>query len=326
MPIENRNRAKKLLVPLAFCACLMPAISSGFALLLGILITSVFGNPYQGQTKKLTKPMLAWSIVGLGAGVNLMMILKAGAEGVLFTVVSLALTLALGYWLGRNVFKNSREMSALISVGTAICGGSAIAAVSSAIRAKDDSVSVSMGVVFILNAIALFLFPHLGHAIGLTQDQFGFWAALAIHDTSSVVGSTMQYGDRALEVGTTVKLVRALWIVPVTLFFARFFSSELSAADRGQAMKAGKPSFPWFILGFVAASALVTAMPILQPAGHWVEWLAKRTLVGTLFLIGTGLSIETLKRVGVNSLLHGVVLWILVAGASLIATMQMLKS
>lgn len=309
--LKTRAGWGSLLTPACFLISLHPAISSGIALLMGVVLALVVGNPYLAKTRKLTKPMLAYSIVGLGAGINLLLVLKAGLDGIAFTLVSLSLTLFVGLWIGR-LFKTSREMSALINVGTAICGGSAIAAVSSVIRAKDESTSVSLGVVFILNAIALFIFPPLGHLFGLSENQFGIWGALAIHDTSSVVGATMQYGSHALEIGTTVKLVRALWIIPVSLLFARFFVHE-TEPQTPQA----KPVFPWFIFGFVAMSALVTYFTDLQPLGHQVEWLARRTLVATLFLIGSGLTLATLKKVGMKTLLHGVTLWLIVGSASL---------
>lgn len=300
----------KILIPAGFVVSLFPFMSSGSSLFLGVLLAMIAGNPYIDKTRKLTKPMLAWSIVGLGAGVNLMIVVKAGMEGFVFTCISLAATLLAGFWIGK-LFKTSREMSALINVGTAICGGSAIAAVSSVIRAKDETISVSLGVVFILNAIALFIFPPIGHFVGLSQEQFGLWGALAIHDTSSVVGATMQYGERALEVGTTVKLVRALWIIPVSLLFAKFFIHKEESASVPR-------QYPWFIGGFVIMSAIVTSIETLQPLGDQIEWLAKRALVGTLFLIGSGLTLDALKKVGLKTLLHGVTLWVLIASCSLI--------
>jgi uncharacterized integral membrane protein (TIGR00698 family) len=311
---KSRESWGRILTPLGFLISLYPATSSGIALFSGVVLALTLGNPYLSKTRMLTKPMLAWSIVGLGAGVNLAMVLKAGLDGLLFTFVSLSVTLFVGYWIGR-VFKTSREMSALINVGTAICGGSAIAAVSSVIRAKDESISVALGVVFILNAIALFIFPGLGHLFNLSQEQFGLWGALAIHDTSSVVGATMQYGERALEIGTTVKLVRALWIIPVSLLFARFFTQDTEV--KSQSAQAPR-QYPWFIGGFVLMSALVTSFEFLQPYGHQIEWLAKRCLVATLYLIGSGLTGATLKKVGLKTLLHGMSLWILVATSSLI--------
>lgn len=306
----------QILIPIGAILSLFPFISSGIALFLGVAIAITVGNPFINKTRKLTKPMLAWAIVGLGAGVNLMMVLKAGYDGLLFTFLSLSATLFIGFWVGK-LFKTSREMSALINVGTAICGGSAIAAVSSVIKAKDEDISVSLGVVFILNAVALFIFPQIGHFFGLTQEQFGLWGALAIHDTSSVVGATMQYGDRALEIGTTVKLVRALWIIPISLMFAKFFIIEKSPSD-----KPAPRQYPWFIGGFIIMSALVTFIEVLQPVGHQIEWIAKRALVATLFLIGSGLTLSTLKKVGLKTLLHGVVLWVIVAGTSLLIILK----
>ncbi|MBX3034644.1 MAG: putative sulfate exporter family transporter, partial [Bdellovibrionaceae bacterium] len=263
----------------------------------------------------LTKPMLAWSIVGLGAGVNLMTVVAAGIDGIFLTAVSLGLTVLIGVFIGRWL-RNSKEISTLITVGTAICGGSAIAAVSSVIRAKDESISVSLGVVFILNAVALFVFPVLGHLFGLSEEQFGLWSALAIHDTSSVVGATMQYGQHSLAIGTTVKLVRALWIIPVALLFAKFYAPEEETAP-GQPKASSLRNFPWFIAGFVLMSALVTAFADLQAYGHQVESLAKRFLVATLYLIGCGLTLKTLKEVGLKTFLQGLILWVLVASVSL---------
>lgn len=315
--ISSRKSWGQFLIPAGFLLSLFPIMSSGSALFLGVIIALVVGNPHIEKTRRMTKPMLAWSIVGLGAGVNLFMVLKAGFDGIAFTLISLSATLFLGYWVGK-LFKTSREMSALINVGTAICGGSAIAAVSSVIRAKDESISISLGVVFILNAIALLIFPQMGHFFGLTQEQFGLWGALAIHDTSSVVGATMQYGERALEIGTTVKLVRAMWIIPVSLLFAKFFVKD----EQSTHQKTMPRQHPWFIGGFVAMSALVTVFEVLQPMGHQIEWLAKRALVATLFLIGSGLTLGTLQKVGLKTLLHGVFLWIIVASASLLVILR----
>lgn len=301
----------RLVVPLGFLISLYPGASSAFALLLGVAIALAFGNPYITQTRKLAKPMLAWSIMGLGAGVNLLVVLKTGFDGIAFTMVSLSLTLLIGTMFGRWL-KIDRETSALINVGTAICGGSAIAAVSSSIRAKDESTTVALGVVFILNAVGLIIFPPLGHFFNLTEQQFGLWGALAIHDTSSVIGATLQYGAHALEVGTTVKLVRALWIIPIAILFAKFFHKE--DVDTEKKVPA---QYPWFIGGFVLMSAIVTWLPQLQTIGHQVEWVAKRALVATLFLIGSGLTLATLKKVGMKALVQGVALWIIVASVSL---------
>ncbi len=301
---------KRALIPLGFLISLHPFVSSAVALAMGVFISLLFGNPYISQTRKFSKKFLAYSIVGLGAGVNLMLVLKTGLNGILFTFFSLSLTLLIGYFMAR-CFKLDRETSTLINVGTAICGGSAIAAVSTAIRAKDESISIALGIVFILNAVALFVFPQLGHLLGLSENQFGLWSALAIHDTSSVVGASMQYGPHALEIATTVKLVRALWIIPVTLFFTKLFSKK---TDQKKSVQ-----YPWFIGGFVLVSAIVTFFPELQNFGHQIEWIAKRFLVATLFLIGTGLTLESLKKVGAPALFHGVCLWVLVATGSLFA-------
>ena len=302
----------RVLIPLGFFAALLPVTTSAMALLLGVFLALVVGNPYIAKTRKLTRPMLAWSIVGLGAGVNLLVVLKAGLDGIFFTLLSLTATLLVGMYLGRWL-KINRETSVLLNVGTAICGGSAIAAVSSAIRAKDESTAVALGIVFILNALGLLIFPSLGHWFQLSQHQFGMWSALAIHDTSSVVGAAMQYGPQALEVGTTVKLVRALWIIPVSILFAKYFRKETGASEVKQATQ-----YPWFIGGFLLMSALVTWVEVLQPLGHQIEWLAKRALVATIFLIGSGLTLATLQKVGIKALVHGVVLWILVASTSLV--------
>jgi uncharacterized integral membrane protein (TIGR00698 family) len=309
----SRDAWGALLIPLGFLLCLTPFFNSGAALFLGVTLALLVGNPYHVVTRKLTKPMLAGSVVGLGAGVNLFFILKAGVDGFFFTLVSLSLTLLVGFFIGL-LLKTPRELSALINVGTAICGGSAIAAVATVIDAKDESISVSLGVVFILNALALFLFPPIGHLLGLSQEQFGLWGALSIHDTSSVVGATMQYGQKALEVGTTVKLVRALWIIPVSILFLKFFVNK----NNNETQDRRPNQYPWFILGFLMMSAVVTGFEVLQPLGHQIEWVAKRILVSTLFLIGTGLTVVTLKRVRLKTMLHGFSLWIFVAVASLV--------
>jgi uncharacterized integral membrane protein (TIGR00698 family) len=303
------------ILPLGLIFAISPWASSATALLLGVFIVLLFGNPYIARTRKLTRPLLSNSIIGLGAGVNLMVVAKAGLDGILFTAVALSATLLVGWLLGR-LLKTDPETSLLINVGTAICGGSAIAAVSSAIRAQDHDTSVSLAVVFVLNACALIIFPPLGHHFLLTEGQFGLWSALAIHDTSSVVGATMQYGNHALEVGTTVKLVRALWIIPVTLIIAKIYAKKNSGKD-------GRPTqYPWFILGFLLMSALVTWVPQLGSAGHFIELIAKRALIVTLFLIGAGLTRATLQKVGFRPLVQGVVLWFIVASCNLIVVMH----
>lgn len=305
----------RILIPLGLLLSLYPGMTSAMALSLGVVIAVLFGNPYLSMTRMWTKPLLAWSIVGLGAGVNLLVVLQAGINGFVFTLISLTLTLLIGTLIGK-VFKTNPETSTLINVGTAICGGSAIAAVSSVIKAKDESISVSLGIVFILNAVALIIFPYLGHYFHLSETQFGLWAAIAIHDTSSVVGATMQYGAHALEIGTTVKLVRALWIIPISILAAKFLVKHEDILTPKP-----KTQYPWFIGGFVIMSALATWVEFLKPYATNVEWIAKRGLVATLFLIGSGLTLTTIKKVGAKAFAHGVLLWVLVGIGSLVAVM-----
>ena len=297
--------------PVAALLCLTPWVSSGLALLLGVTIALVFGNPFRVITQKWTHTLLAFSVIGLGAGMNLNVIGKVGLQGIAFTVTGIGSALLLGTLIGKWL-KTAPDTSLLITVGTAICGGSAIAAVAPVIRAKNNEVSVALGIIFILNGLALFTFPSIGHYFSLTESQFGLWSALAIHDTSSVVGATLQYGPHALEVGTTVKLARALWIVP--LAFAIGVIRKRARKEQGTESKVRKP---WFILGFLVAAAIVTFFPSLQTAGHQIEMIAKHLLVLTLFLIGSHLTRETIKSVGVKPFIQGILLWVVMASASL---------
>jgi uncharacterized integral membrane protein (TIGR00698 family) len=306
--------AAKIAVPLFAMACLTPWVSAWAALLLGIALAVSLGNPYAHVTTKYTNKLLQYSVVGLGAGMNLIVVASVGAHGIGYTVIGISCTLFFGFIFAR-LLKLDRETGVLISVGTAIFGGSAIAAVAPTIKAKSQSISVALGTVFMLNAVALVIFPPLGHWLGLTEKQFGLWAALAIHDTSSVVGATLQYGNEALQIGTTVKLARALWIVPVTIACGFLFA-------RGDKGTAGKAKRPWFILGFVIAAAIVTWIPAARAPGHWVEAVAKRTLVLTLFCIGANLTPATLKSVGVKPFLLGIALWILAATGTLTAVLM----
>jgi uncharacterized integral membrane protein (TIGR00698 family) len=305
----------RFLVPILALACLLPMVPSWAALLAGAALSLTLGNPWAARTKALTPQLLSLSVVGLGAGMNLVAVAKAGLAGFAYTAAGLALALGLGLLIGRAL-KVARDTSVLLSVGTAICGGSAIAAVAPVIRAQDEEVSMALATVFLLNATALVLFPLVGHALHLGERPFGLWAALAIHDTSSVVGASSGYGPEALLVATTTKLARALWIVPVAfgtgLLYARL---HLFEGEAGHA----KAKRPWFILGFLLMAALVTFVPALKPAGALVNAAAKRTLVVTLFLLGCGLSREALKRVGPRPFLQGVLLWIAVAAGSLAA-------
>lgn len=314
-------RLGKILIPLFGLLCLTPWISSAVALGCGIALALTIGNPYVDRTRKLTPRLLSLSVIGLGAGMNLMVVGRVGLQGIAYTMIGIVSTLLLGTVIGRSL-KTENEVSVLVSSGTAICGGSAIAAVAPAIRAKSHQVSVALGIVFLLNASALFLFPWIGHYLHLTEEQFGLWAALAIHDTSSVVGATLQYGPKALEIGTTVKLARALWIIPMTFIIGSLFdrvSNKKRSADSGPQ---SKPKRPWFIFGFLAAAAIVTWVPALQPAGHLVEQIARKVLVLTLFLIGASLSREALKAVGVKPLIQGFALWVLVGSGTLIAILE----
>ncbi len=310
-PPDSSSAPVRLAFVAVALATFAPAVSPGVALMLGIAVALAIGNPFARMTGRVVAPMLQLSVVGLGAGMNLSEVARAGAHGFAYTVVGITLTVAIGMMLGA-VIRTRRDTSLLVTVGTAICGGSAIAAVAPVIRAKSDEVSVALATVFFLNAIALFIFPWIGHHAGLSQVQFGVWSALAIHDTSSVVGAAMQYGARALEVATTIKLTRALWIVPVTLAIGAVW-------NRGKSEPATRAKRPWFILGFLAAAAVVTWIPGLKPAGHVVFAGAQRVLVVTLFLIGSGLSRDALRMVGKRPLVQGFLLWIAMGSGTLAA-------
>ena len=276
-------------------------------LFLGLLFALVCGQPYPAFNKKMSKMLLQYSVVGLGFGMNIEASLASGVQGMAFTIVSVFGTLALGWLLGRKLLKVDRNTSYLVSSGTAICGGSAIAAVGPVIKAKDYEMSVALGTVFILNAIALFIFPPLGRALGLNDVQFGTWAAIAIHDTSSVVGAGAAYSETALEVATTIKLTRALWIIPVTLFTAFIFRTD-----------GKKVTIPWFILWFIVAMVVNTYLLDSVPqVGKAVNGIARKCLTLTMFFIGASLSVGTLKQVGVRPLLQGVILWMLVSAVTL---------
>ena len=270
------------------------------------------GHPFPAKTSKLTKSLLQTSVVGLGFGMNLQKVVEAGRTGIVFTIVTIAGTLLLGFLLGRAM-KMSASTSHLISSGTAICGGSAIAAVGPVLGASDEEMSVSLGTVFILNSIALFLFPPLGAYFHLTQTQFGVWSAIAIHDTSSVVGAAAKFGAEALQVATTVKLTRALWIVPLTLGTALAFRR-----------KSAKVAIPWFILYFLLASVLRTYVPAPNALWETLVYLARIGLTVTLFLIGAALSRRALASVGARPLILGVVLWIAISAVSLWAVLATL--
>jgi len=303
-----------VVIPLLAVASLHPAVPGWAALLTGIALALTAGNPHVARIRSLTPHLLAASVVGLGAGMNLVEVAKVGLAGFEYTMVGIVATLALGLWIGRR-FGVADDASALIAVGTAICGGSAIAAAAPAIRARDESTSIALATVFVLNAAALLVFPAVGHALALPEHAFGLWSALAIHDTSSVVGAAASYGRDAELVATTTKLARALWIVPVTLVIG-----ALAARRGGRGQAAGRPKArrPWFVLGFLAAAALVTFVPASAAPGALVAAAARRSLVLTLFLIGTGISRGALRRIGPRPLVQGVVLWLVVASVTLL--------
>ena len=326
--------------------CLSPWGSPPVALALGLALAFTIGNPFPQLEGKFTKYLLQASVVLLGFGMDLGSVYRAGKQGILFTIATICGTLLLGYFVGKLLGVASRT-STLISAGTAICGGSAIGAVGPAINAEADEMSVSLGTVFVLNSVALFLFPVIGHALNLSQNQFGVWAAIAIHDTSSVVGAAGTYGAEALAIATTVKLARALWIAPVALLFAYLYRPRLqvpssesrveeadfevqnaetknSELETRNAKRSGV--IPWFIFLFLGATALRTYLPVwIQPSIYdSLVNLAKAGMTVTLFLIGASLTRQTLQKFGYWALLEGVILWIVISIVGLVAVWNLL--
>lgn len=299
------TKYNKPLFILLFILCLMPFISPAIALFLGLALGMTAGQPFPVFSKKTSKYLLQFSVVGLGFGMNLYESLQTGKDGMIFTVVSVVAVLVLGMYLGKRLMMD-KKTAYLISAGTAICGGSAIAAVAPVVKANDNEMSMSLGTIFILNAIALFIFPPIGHLLGMTQEQFGMWAAIAIHDTSSVVGAGAAYGEKALEIATMVKLTRALWIIPITIVTMFLFKQ-----------KGAKISIPWFIFFFILAMVANTFLSIPEVVSSSLVWTAKKGLTVTLFLIGSGLSRKVIKHVGVRPMVQGVVLWIFIGLMSL---------
>lgn len=299
------TKYNKPLFILLFILCLMPFISPAVALFLGLAFAMTAGQPFPVFSKKTSKYLLQFSVVGLGFGMNLHESLQTGKDGMLFTIVSVVSVLMLGMYLGKRLMMD-RKTAYLISAGTAICGGSAIAAVAPVVKADDNEISMSLGTIFILNAIALFIFPPIGHLLQMTQEQFGMWAAIAIHDTSSVVGAGAAYGEKALEIATMVKLTRALWIIPVTIATMFIFKQ-----------KGAKINIPWFIFFFILAMVANTFLTIPDVVSGSLVWAAKKGLTVTLFLIGTGLSRKVIKQVGIRPMVQGVVLWAFIGLISL---------
>ena len=305
IPANGRFNYRTIPFYVVLIAVLFLGWSPAISLLLGLVIGIFFIQPNPKRTRTITKYLLQFSIVGLGFGMNLINVMKAGSSGFLYTLVSLSFALILGYLLGRWM-KLDNKISYLISTGTAICGGSAIAAVSQAMKADEHQVSVSIGIVFILNAVALFVFPFVGHYFQMDQHTFGLWAAIAIHDTSSVVGAATQYGHEALENATTIKLARSLWIIPMTFLTANIFKNKES-----------RFSFPWFILFFLVASAISTYLPLPNEISIPVVAFAKIGFKATLFLIGSGITKQALRNVGFKPMLHGLFLWVVISAISL---------
>lgn len=296
-----------------------PLVSPPVALFTGLVFAFIFGIPYPKFNKKLSKYLLQASVVGLGFGMNLQKSLQSGADGMLFTIVSVIGVMVLGVIVGRYL-SIDRKTSYLISSGTAICGGSAIAAVGGVLKANENEMAVSLGVIFILNAIALFIFPPIGRLLDLNQPQFGTWAAIAIHDTSSVVGAGEAYGAEACELATLIKCTRALWIIPLAFFTMWYFRK-----DKGGEGKA-KVSIPWFILLFVLAMVIFSytpesAMTVMGPVYTAIVAIAKKALVAVLFAIGASLSLKVIKQVGVKPLMQAIMLWVAIGTVSLFVVM-----
>ncbi|WP_375562319.1 YeiH family protein [Bernardetia sp. OM2101] len=330
---------KNKLIPVLFFACLLacwiPFVNSPMALVTGLLFAHFLKNPFPEQTAKTTKQLLKIAVVGLGLGLNLQMAISASQNGIGLVVSSIFLTLGIGLLLGK-ILKVENKLAQLISVGTAICGGSAIAAFSPVIDADNSNISVSLGVVFLLNSVALLIFPVLGHFFNLSPQNFGMWVAVAIHDTSSVVGAAQTFSDESLKIATTLKLVRALWIIPLVLLsvlITKFYKKnnidnqieelELESSDKNKQTKKSTPkiTIPYFIGLFVVAILINTYVPLVSEYSSYLVWVAKKLLVTTLFLIGLSLSIEKIKKVGWRPLVLGVILWILISvGSFLVIT------
>src|SRR5512135_1172465 len=294
---------------LLLAAALLPFVSTGAGLAMGIAFSFLVGNPWPEKTGRFSRDLLKISVVGLGFGMQLAEVWRVGRSSLVYTFVGSFGTIAACMLLGRAL-KMRGTTANLVSFGTAICGGSAIAAMAPVVQAENEDVAVSLATVFTLNSVALFLFPVIGHFLHLGQEAFGIWAGIAIHDTSSVVGAASAYGLVALATGTTVKLSRAVWIAPIVLAYGWIRKSE------------GKTAFPWFIAGFIAAAAARSALPQFHAVWGGVAGMARQALVVTLFLIGAGLGPDVMKKVGFRPMIQGVLLWILVGALSLAAVTQ----
>ena len=281
-------------------------VTPALALFVGLMYALILGDvPYGKFNKKCSKYLLQAAVVGLGFGMNFEQSIQAGKDGMLLTIASVFVVMILAVFIGKKM-KLDDKTSYLIGSGTAICGGSAIAAIGPVIKADDNQMAVSLGTIFMLNAIALFIFPPIGRMIGLTDAQFGTWAAIAIHDTSSVVGAGQAFSDKALEIATLVKLTRALWIIPLAIV-TTFVYRE----------KSNKITIPWFIFLFILAMLVNTYAGIPAEVSKWIVLIAKQGMVLTLFLIGSSLSINVVKKVGLTPVILGVVLWVIIGIVSL---------
>ncbi|WP_396177673.1 YeiH family protein [Flavobacterium micromati] len=296
---------KKIIFLLLILFCLSGYVSPPIALLLGLLVANISGHPFLQYNYKITNVLLQFSVVGLGFGMNINAAMSAGKQGFLFTILSIFCTLILGFFLGKWL-DIEKKTSHLISCGTAICGGSAIAAIAPVIESNEKQTSVALGVIFILNSIALFLFPAIGHWLEMSQQQFGLWCAIAIHDTSSVVGAANKYGAEALQIATTVKLARALWIVPVALLTSFIFKNRST-----------RIKIPYFIGLFILAMLMNTYVLQVALISPFLVTIAKIGLTLTLFLIGAGLNFTALKSVGFKPLFQGFLLWLFISTAAL---------
>lgn len=304
---NNSSTWVKVLFLIAMAICILGYVSSPIALVGGFLFTYFLGHPFIDLSGKAVSWLLKVAVVGLGFGMNLLETFNAGKAGFSLTVFSIIGTLLLGYFLAK-LLKMDRKSSHLISSGTAICGGSAIAAVSPIINASKKDMSIALGVVFLLNSIALIVFPTLGQWLSLSQEEFGLWAAIAIHDTSSVVGAALTFGDEALRIATTVKLARALWIIPLSLFSVFLFKG-----------KGKNINIPYFIFLFILAIVLNTYLPIPTVLTEGITTVSKSLLVLTLFLIGASLSVDMIKSAGWKPMVLGVSLWVFISIGSLLA-------
>jgi uncharacterized integral membrane protein (TIGR00698 family) len=293
----------RILFIAAAAFCLTPWVTAPAALFLGFLIVQVWGNPFEKVNSKISKSLLQISVIGLGFGMNIGAAVQSSAEGILFTMGTIVLTMTAGLWIGRFL-KVDHKIGTLISCGTAICGGSAIAAVSPVIDAREEETAVSMGTVFILNAVGLLIFPVIGRLLNLSQERFGMWAAIAIHDTSSVVGAAQAYGEKALSIAVNVKLTRALWIIPLVL--------AMIVLNKRKA----KIQIPWFIGGYILTMLMASLLPSISGFCLVTASIAKKLLTVTLFFIGAGLTKSNLKSVGIKPLFLGIALWLSISIAS----------